>query len=517
MSFDANGGVGGVTNELDYASRIVVPDVTREGYTLAGWSPEIDETVPASNAIYTAKWQINQYTVTFDANGGDGGMSVLQDYGADIVVPEVCKTECVFNGWLPIVDDTVPASNVTYTAQWRVNQYAVVFDADGGVGGITNTQEYASKIVPPNVSREGYTFVGWSPEVDATMPASNVTYTVLWRINEYAIAFDANGGIGSVTNEQDYATEIVTPDVSREGFTFMGWSPEVDATVPASNVTYMAQWKLNEYTVSLFVCDGEDGSPLVVEYGAKVSDIALPTRDGYVFGGWYDKPEDGKLVDGDTLIVGDMSLYAKWNSIYTVVFDANGGEGVMPDQPFVYGKELSLSNVVFTAEDRRFTGWALAKDGDAAYVDGAVVSNLTEVAGGTVTLYAVWAIWTADMQTLDDALGGVGVVSLGGNDNIMVTLTNDVSGTVEIPDNVGAVIIDLNGHDMVGGRRSRGDRPTRWAGDQDCEGRRREWRQRGGYAAGDCRYVGGREGAGFRRRRERGNRGCGKRSNRREA
>ena len=450
VSFDANGGVGGVTNELDYASRIVVPDVTREGYTLAGWSPEIDETVPASNAIYTAKWQINQYTVTFDANGGDGGMSVLQDYGADIVVPEVCKTECVFNGWLPIVEDTVPASNVTYTAQWRVNQYAVVFDADGGVGGITNTQEYASKIVPPNVSREGYTFVGWSPEVDATMPASNVTYTVLWRINEYAIAFDANGGIGSVTNEQDYATEIVTPDVSREGFTFMGWSPEVDATVPASNVTYMAQWKLNEYTVSLFVCDGEDGSPLVVEYGAKVSDIALPTRDGYVFGGWYDKPEDGKLVDGDTLIVGDMSLYAKWNSIYTVVFDANGGEGVMPDQPFVYGEEQSLSNIVFKATDRRFAGWATEKDGIVEYDDGEVVSNLTEIANGVVTLFAAWEVWTDDMQVCDDVFGGDGVVSLDENDNIVVTLTNDVSGTVEIPDNVGAVTIDLNGHDMVG-------------------------------------------------------------------
>ena len=123
----------------------------------------------------------------------------------------------------------------------------------------------------------------------------------------------------------------------------------------------------------------------------------------------------------------------------------------MSNQAFIYGEEQLLPKVAFSATDRRFAGWAFDKDGAVAYDDGEAVSNLTEVADGIVTLYAVWEVWTAAMQTLDDAFGGVGGVSFDGNSNIVVTLTGDVSGSVEIPDNVGAVTIDLNGHDMVGG------------------------------------------------------------------
>ena len=131
---------------------------------------------------------------------------------------------------------------------------------------MTNVHEYASDILAPIVKRENYTFVGWSPEVDTTVPASNVTYTAQWQINQYSVAFDANGGVGSVTNELDYASDIIAPDVMREGYTFVGWLPEVDATVPASNVTYTAQWSISRpcSAVSPSRASGIMLSPVVV-------------------------------------------------------------------------------------------------------------------------------------------------------------------------------------------------------------------------------------------------------------
>ena len=83
-----------------------------------GWSPDLPITVPATDTVYTAQWKINKYTVTFDANGGNGGKSVTQDYGTSIVAPTVSREWCDFAGWSPAVAATVPANDVTYTAQW---------------------------------------------------------------------------------------------------------------------------------------------------------------------------------------------------------------------------------------------------------------------------------------------------------------------------------------------------------------------------------------------------------------
>ena len=79
------------------------------------------------------------------------------------------------------------------------------------------------------------------------------------------VRFDANGGVGGLCEHHDFGMYIEAPLVTREGYSFVGWTPEVAATVPASNVTYTAQWKINEYAVSLFVDDGEEHIPRRLE------------------------------------------------------------------------------------------------------------------------------------------------------------------------------------------------------------------------------------------------------------
>ena len=244
MTFNANGGNGGCTLLQEYDTPVVAPDVTRLGYSLAGWQPSILTNVPAEALEFVAQWRANQYTVTFDANGGIGEASLIQDCDTEFVAPFMSRIGYELVGWSPELPTLFPPSNSTYIAQWKPQKYEVVFDANGGLGSVTNEQDYASEIVAPEVSREGYTFVGWLPEVDVTVPASNVTYTAQWRINQYAVVFDANGGAGGRGFVLDYGAEITPPMVMREGCTFEGWMPDVAATVPASNVTYIAKWKV---------------------------------------------------------------------------------------------------------------------------------------------------------------------------------------------------------------------------------------------------------------------------------
>ena len=275
VTFDANGGNGGAAKTQDYGTILSAPSVTRTGYTFAGWSPSVPSTVPASNVTYTAQWKINQYNVTFDANGGVGGTSGKQNFGSVIVAPIVSRTGYALTGWSPSVAATVPANDVTYTAQWKVNQYTVTFDANGGDGGTVKTQDYGTSLSTPTVTRTGYTFTGWLPSVPSTVPANDATYTAQWKINQYTVTFNANGGTGGWSRMQDYGTKIVAPTVTMEWCDFAGWSPAVEATVPAYDVSYAAQWRRWGDTISASKIGGKTMKELYPQDYAYMTDVIL--------------------------------------------------------------------------------------------------------------------------------------------------------------------------------------------------------------------------------------------------
>ena len=117
------------------------------------------------------------------------------------------------------------------------------------------------------------------------------------------------------------------------------------------------------------------------------------TRAGYTFGGWATN-EAGDVVytDGQSVAIAtNTTLYASWvANTYVVAFDANGGEGEMAVLTNTYDLVSSLTSNAFTKSGCAFAGWATNETGAVEYADGAEVLNLTDVAGGTVTLYAQW-------------------------------------------------------------------------------------------------------------------------------
>ena len=76
------------------------------------------------------------------------------------------------------------------------------------------------------------------------MPAENMTITAKWKVNQYTITFDSNGGSEIAPITQDYGTAITAPaDPTREGYTFIGWDKAIPATMPAEDLTITAQWR----------------------------------------------------------------------------------------------------------------------------------------------------------------------------------------------------------------------------------------------------------------------------------
>ena len=123
LTFDTNGGSAIAPITQDYGTAITAPaDPTKTGYTFAGWTPTIPATMPAENMTIKAKWTVNQYTLTFDTNGGSAIAPITQDYGTAITAPaDPTKTGYTFAGWTPVIPSTMPAENLTVTAQWRYN------------------------------------------------------------------------------------------------------------------------------------------------------------------------------------------------------------------------------------------------------------------------------------------------------------------------------------------------------------------------------------------------------------
>ena len=135
--------------------------------------------------------------------------------------------------------------NITLYAKWAANTYTITFDTAGGSEIAPITQDYGTVITAPEApTREGYTFIGWDKEIPTTMPAENMTVTAQWEINQYTITFDTNGGSEIAPITQEYGTHITAPaDPTREGYTFIGWDKEIPTTMPAENITLKAKWK----------------------------------------------------------------------------------------------------------------------------------------------------------------------------------------------------------------------------------------------------------------------------------
>ena len=396
VTLHTNGGTinSGNVTEYTYGVGATLPtDVTRTGYTFKGWYDNENLTGSPVTAIggaetgnkeYWAKWEINQYTITFDTNGGSEIAPITQDYGTEITVPDnPTRKGYTFKGWDKEIPKTMPAENMTVKAQWEINQYTITFDTNGGSEIAPITQDYGTEITTPdNPTRKGYTFKGWDKEIPETMPAENITVKAQWEINQYTITFDTNGGseIDSIT--QDYGTKITAPDnPTRKGYTFRGWDKEIPETMPAENITVKAQWEINQYTITFDTNGGSEIAPITQDYGTEITAPDNPTRKGYTFKGW-DK-EIPKTMPAENITItarwrdtekptGEIIIGTnKWNEFLNeltfgiffkdtqeVTINAVDNSGVVFVSYLVTDKELSeaeLNSLVFRAYEEPFS------------------------------------------------------------------------------------------------------------------------------------------------------------------
>jgi hypothetical protein len=88
----------------------------------------------------------------------------------------------------------MPAENITIKAKWTINQYTITFDTDGGTAVAPITQDYGTAVTAPaDPTKDGYIFDGWEPDIPLTMPAENITIKAKWRLATTSMTISVEG------------------------------------------------------------------------------------------------------------------------------------------------------------------------------------------------------------------------------------------------------------------------------------------------------------------------------------
>jgi uncharacterized repeat protein (TIGR02543 family) len=333
---------GSSTESVDYSGKpssppTPVPDI---GYSFSYWSSNGGTTqlstaqlklqTITADITYTAYFTQTPYTITYDGNSSDGGVptdSNTYHYGDTVTVKSagaMTKTGYTFNGWKDQDGNSytatgaetlsMPAKNVTFTAQWTINSYTVTYDGNGNTSGAapsdsSSPHDYDTQVVVldnTNLAKTGYKFSGWNTKADGSgtsditgdtfnTPADNVVLYAKWTLITYKVTYDSNaaGAAGSMedsTHIYDTDKNLTLNGYKVTGYTFNGWNTEANGSgiaytdgqsvvnltiVDGDTITLYAQWTINSYTVTFNSNKGSSVSAQTVDYNDTIRSLLI--------------------------------------------------------------------------------------------------------------------------------------------------------------------------------------------------------------------------------------------------
>ena len=363
------GGNAGTSQVYFYTveQTVTLPTPTRTGYTFLGWTgegittPQPNVTIPKGSTgdkRYIENWELTEYNITMDLNGGSGQEKVVYTMtDEDFELPTPTRNGYEFVGWTgegittPQTSVKIPkgsTGNKAYTANWQVIEYTITLDTNGGpvVSPIKYTVEDTFTL--PYILRPGYEFAGWTLDGSGMLPftpliiypgtTGDLHYKAEWRLAEYTITMDLDGGSGQekvVYTITDEDFELPTP--TRNGYEFVGWTgerittPQTSVKIPkgsTGNKAYTANWKVIRYTITLVT----NGGAVIASIRYTVEDSVTlpipPDRPGYEFSGWV-LDGSGQFPSTPMIIpagsTGDRIYKAEWRvATYTITYVSHG-------------------------------------------------------------------------------------------------------------------------------------------------------------------------------------------------
>ncbi len=395
--YHSNGGSGEMSSQTVKAGESVsikTNSFTKEGYTFAGWTTNSngsddghnwtsfngtwnfdngDKGITENKLNLYARWNINQYNVTYDyaTNGGNSATktSAKVNYNSAIdLTPTASKSGWTFVGWNTNKDAhealkslNMGTSNVTLYAIFRKEAITrtVTYEKGTGVSAIGKTSDSCTipavynnatqgtsctVTLPSITASKGYTVDGWYQNttkraVGASISLSgDVSYEARAIANTYTISYNANGGSGSMTNTTATTGKNVSisgNSFTKEGYSFAGWTTRSNGEddgynwtnwsgtwnydngqygISSNKLTLYARWSINQYSVTYnYSTNGGSSATKTsakVNYNSAIDLTPSATKSGWTFVGWNTNKDATGALSSLTMKTSNVTLYA---------------------------------------------------------------------------------------------------------------------------------------------------------------------------------------------------------------
>ena len=429
------------TNLLKYATANADGDIVQKA--VAKYDQIIADYNLVNNDFLGRNIKATNHVITLDANGGSCSVeSITMNNNTTYTdLPTPTRDHYLFDGWytkktagvkVSNGDTFDSASSITLYAHW-IYKYDVTLDvnADDATGGSLSASYYLKDsendqyITISDPSREGYTLTGYKITAEnatlsgntITIPADtggNITVTAQWSANAQTVTLNYDNGADPViiNTYYDKTVDLSKYSPTKTGYTLSGWKDAdgneyglADVVTVKGDMLLTAQWTANTYTA---IFDVNGGNPLAVNtktvtYGQALGELPTPTKDHYVFLGWYPtKTTEVDPVTGETIYLNtkDTTYYARWAYVYDVVFNYNAEDasgGTLTATNYAVDKNND-QYITITADPVRegYTVSGYTVSSEHATIDGNVIT-IPAGTGGKITINV---IWTANPQTV---------------------------------------------------------------------------------------------------------------------
>ena len=308
ITYETSGGkLDSYKQAAKWGTKVITQVPVRAGYAFMGWYTDkecthaFDGSMPSENITLYAKWEQSQvnYTVEHLTEKTDGSGYDLYErkvYTADAdsyVTPDVLNMTG-FSSPDKLTVQVKKDGSTVIKYYYKRNIHKLILKLNNGDKDMVYEYRYGTKISVGQPVRKGYIFAGWDKELAQVMPDEDITYNAEWKALQFTISFKTDGGSAVEAITQEYGTVVSAPEIPvKKGYTFIGWDKDIPERMPAENMTFTAQWKKDVYNITYNLGGGEADNPANYEVDSKVITLKAPTRKGFAFTGWSGTGIDG--------------------------------------------------------------------------------------------------------------------------------------------------------------------------------------------------------------------------------
>ena len=425
ITYHLNGGINNIANVPTYdgSADIVLHAPTKEGYTFAGWfdNPAFEgdaiTLIPQGstrNREFYAKWNIKNYTISYDVRGGENGDNPATYTIADTIIFNAATRQGYeFMGWRNQANDEKvdrinpgAVGDLVLYAEWKPVEYNIIYNLDGGVNNPANPDTYTieDEIIFTEPHKDGYQFSGWfdaynNRVLGLSQRTGNVVVYAQWQVIIYEVSYNLDGGVNSSYNPNTYDMEryYELRPASKVNYIFKGWydnaafEGQMITHLPIEDyyddITLYAKF-LPELDIIYYLDGGQNHSDNQIVFTIEDS-VTLydPQKTGYIFLGWYDNEsfEGQPITSIPTGTYQNVFLYAKWQAVeYSITYYLDGGT----DNTNPASYTIEDENIVLTAPYKHgytFEGWY-----NNINHTGNKITMIPKGSVGDRTLYAAW-------------------------------------------------------------------------------------------------------------------------------